>query len=124
MTIVTAAFVMPEFIISRPAQGITIFSIVMSGADHSVLILQLGVTLLMNSMCPIFASVQLVLCGKSADQSIATCNRNQIFMLGQTLYKILLIKYVLYCTERQGYFGLKVANLILCGQSADQSMAT
>jgi hypothetical protein len=42
-----------------------------SRADHSVFVLKFCVTFLVNSLSPVFAGVQLLLSGHSADESVA-----------------------------------------------------
>ena len=65
--------VMTELVISWSAQSVTIFAIVMGRANHTIFILETGMTLtsLVNSMSPILTSFELLLGSHSANKSIA-----------------------------------------------------
>lgn len=65
-----SAGVVPELVISGPAEGVAVVAVVVSRADHAVLVLQLGVALLVDALSPGFAGGQLLLGGHPADQDI------------------------------------------------------
>ena len=70
---VRAADVVAELVVSRPAQGVAILAVVMSGADHAIVVFQPRVGLLVHASGPRVTGVELVLSGQSAHQGLF-CN--------------------------------------------------
>lgn len=78
------AGVVSELVVSRSAQGVAVCPVVVAGAHHPVLVLELGVGVLVHALGPVLAGIQLLLGGHATYQSI--CNPEKEHFNSHGLY--------------------------------------
>ena len=74
---VRVAGVVAELVVARPAQRVAVAAEIVAGADHAVLVLQLGVRLLVDAVGPLGAGREALLGGQPADEHVGGCKRGR-----------------------------------------------